>query len=186
MELKGKNASKHITFRAPQGIADVLEREAMHRGIPAGSLLNSILQKWASWDRHAQKMGLVPVPRELLVKIMSDADDDQIHALVEKTLEILKDSVLAMKDVYDLKRCILTLEEYMHATGMTSDHTVVGNVHHFKVNHDMGMIWSLFIRHVMERLLEQFVPDNKASFDLSEGTIVVSVELGSDWDEHDY
>ena len=184
MESTGKSMSKHITFRAPQDIADVLEREATHRGIPTGALLNSILQKWVSWDRHAQKLGLVPVPRELLVKVMSNVDKVQVLTMVEKSLEALKDSVLTMRGGYDLKRCILTLEEYMHATGMASDHTMVGGVHHFKVNHDMGMAWSLFVRYLMERLLEQFEPDRKMSFELSEGTVVISVELGSDWDEH--
>ena len=181
-----KGASKHITFRAPGDVAEVLDREAEHMGISTTSLLNSILQRWASWDRHAQKLGLIPTPKELLLEVISGASEVQIHSLVEKSMKALKDSVLAMKDGYDLKRCISTLEEYMNVTGMASDHTVVGGVHSFKVNHDMGIMWSLFVKYMMEQMFGQFVPDKKVSFDMSEGTVVISVALGSDWDEHNY
>ena len=181
-----KDTSKHITFRASDNVAGVLEREATHLGISTSALLNSILQRWVSWDRHAQKLGLIPTPKELLLEVISGANEAQIHNLVEKSLKALKDSVLTMKGGYDLKRCISTLEEYMSATGMASDHTVVSGVHRFKVNHDMGIMWSLFVKYLMEHLFGQFVPDKKVSFDMSEGTVVVSVALGSDWDEHDY
>lgn len=186
LESVKKDASKHITFRAPGDVAEALDREAKHLGIPTSSLLNSILQKWARWDRHAQKMGVIPVPRDVFMEVISGVSEKQIHGLVEKSMKTLKDSVMAMKGGYDLRRCVSTLEEYMRATGLASDHTVAGGTHRFTVRHDMGIIWSLFIKSVMEQLFGQFVPDKKVSFDMSDGTVVVSVELGSDWDEHDY
>ncbi len=93
---------------------------------------------------------------------------------------------MVIKDGYDLKRCISTLEEYMRSTGMASDHTVINGTHKFTVNHDMGIMWSLFVKYMMEQLFGQFVPDKKVFFDMSDGTVVISIALGSDWDEHDY
>ncbi len=58
-------------------------------------------------------------------------------------------------------------------------------MHIFTVSHDMGMTWSLFVRHMMEQLFAQFVPGKKVSFDMSDGTVTISVAPGSDWDEHD-
>lgn len=129
---------------------------------------------------------MIPVPKDLLLMITSNLNEAQIHDLVKGALKVFKEAVLSMKGGYDLKRCISTLEEYMRVTGMSSDHTVRAGVHCFTVRHDMGISWSLFVKSMLEQLFTEFVPDQKVEFEISEGTAVVRIALGSDWDEHDY
>ena len=51
---------------------------------------------------------------------------------------MIKDTVLFIKGGYDLKRCIETLEDYMRASGMNSDHRIEGDIHIFLIQHDLG------------------------------------------------
>ena len=167
-------------------MADALEHEAKRLNIPTTHLHNSILRKWADWDVNVQSLGLVQTPKEILAYIMSGMSESEIHKVVSKSAEFIKDAVITMEGSYDLKRCIVTLEKYMRATGMAADHTVKNGVHCFTVRHKMGVPWSLFVTSLLKQLFAEFVPDLETTFEMSDGTAVVRIDLGSDWDEHDY
>ncbi|MDE0089899.1 MAG: hypothetical protein OXP12_00850 [Thaumarchaeota archaeon] len=190
--MYGRNGSSdnrgtvHMTIRVPRYVADALEHEAARLNVSTGHLHNSILRKWADWDVSAQSLGLVPTPREVLADTMSGMSESEIRKTVSKSMEFVKDAVIMMEGSYDLKRCVATLEKYMRATGMASDHTVENGVHCFTVRHKMGIPWSPFVASLLRQLFAEFVPDKEASFEMSDGTAVVRVDLGSGWDEHDY
>ena len=175
-----------MTLRVPQHVADALEHEAKRLNMSTGNLHNSILRKWADWDVNAQNLGLVQTPKEVLAYIMSGMSEQEIRKTVSKSMEFFKDAVIMMEGRYDLKRCIVTLEKYMRATGMASDHTVENGAHCFTVRHRMGVQWSLFVASLLKQLFAEFVPDLETAFEMSDGTVAVRIDLGSDWDEHDY
>ena len=114
-------------------------------------------------------------------------NESDIQRIVTRTMKFFKDAVIMMEGGYDLKRCIVALEKYVRATGIASSHTVAkGGIHYFTIRHGMGVPWSMFIESVLRRLFSEFVPDQKIGFEMSEGTLVCKIELGSDWNEHDY
>ncbi len=181
-----KRGTIHMTIRVPQHVADALEHEAKRLGVSTTHLHNSILRKWADWDVNVQSLGLIPTPREVLADIMSGMSESEICKTVSKSMEFFKDTVIMMEESYDLKRCIVTLEKYIRAIGMASDHTIEHGVHCFTVRHKMGVPWSLFVATMLKQLFAEFVPDQEISFEMSDGTVAVRIALGSDWDEHDY
>lgn len=177
----------HITVRAQQHIAETLEQKTKNLNMSASQLHNSILQKWVEWDNDAQDLGLVPAPKEILVEILSCMKEDSIQRIVTRTVKFFKDAVIMMEGGYDLKKCIVALEKYMRATGTASNHTITkGGIHYFTVRHGMWVSWSMFIESVLRRLFSEFVPNQKIGFEMSEGTMVCKIDLGSDWNEHDY
>lgn len=179
-------STKHLSLRIPDHVMSALESDSARLGISVNSMSNSIFKKWAKWDRHAQKLGLIPVPKDMFSMLLPDNDKSHIHALVSTILPFFKESVILMKGRYDLKRCIETLEDYMHTTGIVSEHTVEGPTHCFIIRHGMGDAWSTFINIIMERLFAEFVPDIKAEYDMDTNIVSVRISLGHDWDEHDY
>ena len=112
--------------------------------------------------------------------------ESKIRETVSKSMAFFKDAAIMMEGGYDLKRCIVTLEKYMWAIGMVSNHTVEHGVHCITVRHKMGVPWSLFVASLLKQLFAEFVPDLETTFEMSDGTVVVKIVLGSDWDEHDY
>jgi len=99
---------------------------------------------------------------------------------------MIKDTVLFIKGGYDLKRCIETLEDYMKASGLNSDHRVDGDVHSFIIQHDLGIKWSVFTEQLLSQVFRSFVPDKELKFQTTDSTVVLSIPLGSDFSEHDY
>ena len=180
-----KDSTRHITFRIPEDVALSIESEAAKLNVSTSHVLGGILQRWSKWDRYEEKLRLVPVPREMLSKLVTE-DEKTVRILASQAFLFFKEAVVFMKGKYDLKRAIETLEEYMHATGMTSDHTVNGAVHCFTVQHGMGVAWSMLVQTILRELFSEFVPDAKVDFDMYNGTVSARIALGSDWDQHDY
>src|SRR5574340_226693 len=91
-----------------------------------------------------------------------------------------------MKGNYDLKRAIEALEDYMRASGMTSDHRIEGGIHHFIIQHNLGIKWSLFTEYLLKQIFHQFLPNLAMQCKTTPNTTIASIALGSEFSEHDY
>ena len=165
---------------------DVLESDAARLGISVNSATNSVLRRWANWDRHMRSLETVTVPKLMIQMLMSNADEKSIYNLADGIFPFFQEVVILMKGKYDLKRSIETLEDYMRTTDVISDHRIEGPIHIFTIRHGMGVYWSIFIKTMMGRLFTEFAPDSKVECEMQANIISVRVSLGSDWDEHDY
>ena len=181
-----KEKTRSITYRLPAKIVEELETEAVQKNISQNVLVKQILEKYVSWDRFGDKIGMMPIPRDILESLGSEMDGEDILEIIKTVLPIIKDTVLFMKGKYDLKRCIETLEDYMKASGMKSDHRTEGEIHHFIIQHELGMKWSFFTEQLLKEVFNQFVPEKNLKFQTTKNTVIASIPLGSDFSEHDY
>ncbi len=184
--LKKKPKTRSITYRLPEKIVDELETEAMQKNISQNVLVKQILEKYVQWDKFADKIGFIPVPNGILNALGDELDGKNIDAIIKVVLPIIKNSVMYMKGGYDLLRCIETLEDYMRAAGMKSDHRVEGGLHHFIIQHDLGLKWSVFTEQLLTEIFRGFMPDKNIKFQTTESTVIATIALGSDFDEHNY
>lgn len=181
-----KETTRSITYRLPAKVVEELETEAMQKNISHNVLVKQILEKYLVWDRFADKIGIIPVPKKILEVMGQNFDWVQINQVIESIKPVIKESVLFMKGNYDLKRCIETLEDYMRASGMLSDHRVEGSVHHFVIQHQLGVKWSLFTEQLLKEIFAEFLPNQKLKCQTTESTVIATIALGSDFSEHDY
>ena len=181
-----KDGTKTVSFRIPDHVVAELKSDAARLNVSPNTMLNNVLRRWLDWDRYAEKLDLIPVPKKLLSEIVLGSDAGQIHGLASKALLSFKEAVVLMKGKYDLKRAIETLEEYMTAIGMASSHTISGSVHCFIVRHEMGVAWSMFMRAMLQEMFGELVPETRVDFEMLDGIVSVKIGLGSDWDEHDH
>lgn len=178
--------TKSVTFRFPQVIVEELETEASEKGVSQNVLVKQILEKYIQWDRFAEKIGVIPVPRSILEKLGSEMEGDDINSIIDVIRPVIKESVLFMKGKYDLKRCIETLEDYMRSSGMKSDHRVEGSLHHFIVQHELGIKWSLFTEQLFKEIFHEFLPEKNIKCQTTESTVIATIALGADFDEYSY
>lgn len=181
-----KETTRSISYRLPEKLVDDLETEATMKGISQNVLVKQILEKYTQWDRFSNKIGMIPVPKGILESLGSELDGKDIDEIINLIFPMIKDTVLFIKGGYDLKRCIETLEDYMHASGMNSDHRIEGNIHTFLIQHDLGMKWSVFTEQLLAQVFRSFLPDKPLKFQTTDTTVILSVPLGSDFNEHDY
>ena len=181
-----KETTRSITYRLPSKIVEELETEAMNKNISQNVLVKQILEKYVAWDRFSDKMGMIPIPKGILDSLGTEMDGENISEIIKIILPFIKDTVLFMKGKYDLKRCIETLEDYMRASGMKSDHRIEGATHHFIIQHELGMNWSFFTEQLLKEIFNQFLPNQNIKFQTTKNTVIATIALGSDFSEHDY
>jgi len=167
-------------------LVDELETEAMEQNISQNVLVRQILEKYIEWYRFSEKIGMVPVPKAILQTLGDGMSGKDIDKIIDGIFPIIKDNVMFMKGGYDLKRCIETLEDYMKASGMKSDHRVEGALHHFIIQHDLGIKWSVFTEQLLTQVFRSFLPDQGLKFQTTDTTVIATIALGADFSEHEY
>lgn len=178
--------TRSISYRLPSHVVAELETEAMQRKISQNVLVRQILEKYVNWDRFAENIGMIPVPKDILKTLGEEMEGDTINKIIDVMIPLVKDWVMFMKGNYDLKRAIEAFEDYMRASGMTSDHRIEGEVHHFIVQHNLGIKWSLFTEMLLKQIFYQFLPKLAVKSRTTPNTAIVSSALGSEFSEHDY
>jgi hypothetical protein len=181
-----KEKTRSITYRLPVKLVEEIEAEAMNNNISHNVMARQILEKYIRWDRFANKIGIIPVPKKILDTLGLDMNAEDVDTIINVIKPVIKDTVLFIKGKYDLKRCIETLEDYMRASGMKSDHRVEGDVHHFIIQHDLGSNWSMFTKQLLQEIFHEFVPDTEMKCQTTESTVIATISLGADFSEHDY
>ena len=181
-----KEKTRSITYRLPAKVVEELESEATEKNISQNVLVKQILEKYIEWDRYGNKIGMIPVPKKILDILGNEMEGDDIDTIITALVPTIKDSVMFMKGSYDLKRCIETLEDYMKASGMKSDHRIEGNVHHFIIQHELGLKWSFFTEQLLKEIFHTFEPEKNMKFQTTKNTVIASIPLGSDFSEHEY
>ncbi len=184
--LQKKDKTRSITYRLPVNIVEELETESMQKNISQNVLVKQILEKYVTWDRFSDKIGMIPVPKKIVETLGMDMKGEQIDSAIKVMLPIIKDTVMFIKGSYDLKRCIETLEDYMRASGMKSDHRIEGETHQFIIQHELGLKWSFFTEQMLKEIFHQFLPNKNLKFQTTASTVIASIPLGSDFNEHDY
>lgn len=184
--VPNKEKTRTMTYRLPENLVAELENEAMQMGISHNVLLNQIAEKYIRWDRFGDKIGMIPVPKGVLTSLGIDLESQDINMIVDILKPVIKDNVMFMKGKYDLKRCIETLEDYMRASGMKSDHRVEGSLHHFIIQHGLGMNWSLLTEQLLKEIFHEFLPEKNVKSQTTETTVIITISLGADFDEHEY
>ena len=181
-----KEKTRSVTYRLPVKLVEEIETEAMNNNVSHNVMARQILEKYIHWDRFAEKIGIIPVPKKILDTLGIDMSAEDINEIINVIKPVIKDTVLFIKGRYDLKRCIETLEDYMRASGMKSDHRIEGSVHHFIIQHELGSNWSMFTEQLLQEIFHEFLPDTKMDCQITETTVIASIALGEDFSEHDY
>lgn len=180
-----KEKTRSITYRLPKRLVEELETESVEKNISQNVLVKQILEKFVQWDRYAEKMGIIPVPMNILESLGKDMSGKDIENILKSIMPIIKESVLFMKGKYGLTHCIETLEDYMKASGMKSDHRVEGELHHFIIQHGLGIKWSLFTERLFKEIFHEFLPEKNVKCQTTEKTVIATISLGSDFNEHE-
>ena len=181
-----KEVTRSITYRLPEKLINELDGEAKQRKISQNVLVKQILERYIQWDRYSEKIGMVPVPKEIVETLGSDLDGRDIDEIINVVFPMIKNNVMFIKGGYDLERCIETLEDYMRASGMKSDHRIDGELHTFIIQHDLGMKWSVFTEQLLTQIFRYFATDKDLKFQTTDSTGILKVALGSEFDEHHY
>ena len=152
MKNHNENEHKTITFssRLYSDIFSVLEKEALSQNISMNSLINSVLGRYVSFDRHAKDLELISLTKRAVKKIFSKMNEIDIEQLASEVGGVIH------KELVFLKFNELTFDNLMHVLVVNA--TRYGSVkynfenskHHICIHHSVCGEFSKFLALVHE------------------------------------
>ena len=184
--------TRSITFRLDSEAVDRLQNEADNREITLNVLVNQVLKRYNEWDAMEIKLGMMPVPKLLLTTLIDKSisiareagikdveryRDEIVKEAAKIAFDLMKDSVLFMKNKYNLWVVLAVLQEYMKVSGIKSDHRMEGSGKHiFVIQHELGENWSLFTKELLSMIFENLA-NVAAEISVTRNTTIASVIL---------
>lgn len=184
--------TRSISFRIDSEVVDKLQTESDNREVTLNVMVNQVLRRYAEWDTYEAKIGMMPVPKLLLVSLIEMAisiarreglkdieryRNDVIKEAAKIAFKLMKESVLFMKNKYNLWVVLGVLEEYMKVSGINADHRMEGAREHvFVIQHELGENWSLFTKELLNMIFENLA-NVRPKIDVTPNTVIASIVL---------
>ena len=177
MTLKS-NEHSTVTFssRLQSDVFSVLEKEALTNNISMNSLINNILGRYASLERHAKDIELISLTKRAVRQIFSEMDEKSIENLASEVGGVVH------KELVFLKFNELTFDNLMHVLVINA--TRYGSVkysfekskHNICIHHGVNSEFSRFLALIHEITASQLsikmritnTDQNTVCFEISE------------------
>ncbi len=92
-----KNNSTTFSSRIHNDIFTILEKEASSKNISVNSVLNNVLGKYASLDRHADALELISLTKRAVTSIFQNMDDKEIERIAADAGGVVHKELLFLK-----------------------------------------------------------------------------------------
>ncbi len=145
-DIKQKQ-SKTITFRLDSDLLDELKNETKIEKVNLNLLVSKILSNHILWEKYERKLGLLPMTKPFVKAALDGMTEKQISELATKVeKETLSDILNFMKGEYNVEDFVEILRTWLNVAWMQHDFDRTKNSYVFKIQHDLGEKWSLYVR----------------------------------------
>lgn len=171
-----KKGTSVMSFRLDEDIVEALRREAEEEEVSLNVLANHVFRRYVEWERDAQKVGFIPVTRELLMALMTEVDGRKIEDIIKRIgKNIFKAQILYMQNNYDLDSFLKWMEATNRISGFAQKHVVDGKTHEYIIQHELNMNWSVYMKTLYEMILDD-VYKKQVEFEVTPSTVVFKIE----------
>jgi hypothetical protein len=160
-----------MTFRIDEDVLNKLRIESEHRETSLNTFVNQIFKRYVEWDMFESKVGMVPVPKPIIVELFDKMAKEEIVDMANRIgKNVVRDIALFMKGDINLDSFVSWFEARMRASSIEINHTIKGRSHTFIIKHDLGENWSMYHKTVLDLIFRE-VLDKKVDFDFNAGMI---------------
>jgi hypothetical protein len=175
-------SSETISFRLPRDILYKLRQEAKLKEMSVDTLMTQIAKRHTEWYVNASQIGFVSVRKSLIMRLLDEiADDEKIREIAKEITEESSDFLLLLKKQYNvpIESALDFIESWIKESGYPYLHDTSGpdqNIHHFVIQHDMGLKWSLYLSEICRDLFEELFSITAVRFDITDNTVEFTLD----------
>ena len=148
-----KKKTQTMTFRLDSELVEEIKNDAEFERINVNSLVSKILSNHIVWEKYERKLGLLPMTKPFVQYSINGMDDEAIIHLAEKVeKDTFSDILNFMKGDYTVEDFIEILRSWIYVAWMQHDVIKGKDSYTFKINHDLGRKWSLYIKTLVTEL----------------------------------
>jgi hypothetical protein len=176
--------SDGVSFRLPQDILYKLRQEAKRKEVSVDILMTQIAKQHTDWYVNASQIGFVSVRKSLIMKLLDEiGDDEKIREIAREVAKGSSDFLLLLKKQYNIpiESALDFIESWIKESGYPYLHDTSGidqNIHHFVIQHDMGLKWSLYLSEIYRDLFGELFNVTGVHFNMTDNTLGFTVDTG--------
>ena len=153
-----EDKTKTVSIRLPSSLIEELKQEAKIEKINFNALLSKILGNHTLWEKYERKVGLLPMTKPFVkyaVEKLSDEEIAHLAEVIEK--DTFSDILNFMKGEYTVEDFIEILRTWLNVAWMQHDIERKDNKFIFKIQHDLGKNWSLYVKTLSTELFHDIL-----------------------------
>ena len=153
-----KKKSQTITVRLDPDLIEDLKNDAEMERINVNALISKVLSNHILWERYERKMGLLPMTKPFVKYSIDQMEDSEIiHLAEEVEKDTFADILNFMKGEYSVEEFIEILRSWLYVAWMQHDVIKSKNTWTFKIQHDLGAKWSLYVKTLVTELFHDIL-----------------------------
>jgi len=162
------------TFRLLRELNASLEVEAKNRGLSVNALVSSLITKFDSWDRFADRFHFVSLTDDVLQLILAQSSDEQIAQIADTVgARIVGEGMMFWYKEATVESLITYLNNRCRYAGYGNlEYEKKGNTHVIALQHRLGIKWSIYLHHIIDNVLRKRL-GIVGRFETSESSVIV-------------
>ena len=158
MSKETKKKSQTITVRLDPDLIEDLKNDAEMERINVNALISKVLSNHILWERYERKMGLLPMTKPFVKHAVDQMEDSEIVRLAEEVeKDTFADILNFMKGEYSVEDFIEILRSWLYVAWMQHDMIRGKKTWTFKIQHDLGAKWSLYVKTLVTELFHDIL-----------------------------
>lgn len=149
--------TKTVSFRLPNSLIEELKLESEIEKINFNALVLKILGNHILWEKYERKVGLLPMTKPFVkYAIQKLSDKEIIYLAKEIEKDALSDILKFMKGNYTINDFLEILRTWLNVAWMQQHIEKKNGKLIFKIQHDLGKGWSLYVETLATELFADF------------------------------
>lgn len=166
-----KTKTETISFRLPSLLIDELRKEAEFENVTLNAFVTKIFSNHVKWERYERKVGLLPMTKVFLEKVINQLTNEQIIDLAQKIeKEYFKNILTVMKQRPTTRDFVDVLRTWLTVSWMQHNIVYRNQSYLFNIQHDLGIKWSLYVKTLVSGLSEDILA-KKVEININENII---------------
>ena len=152
-KIESKDKTKTISFRLSSALIEELKQEAELEKINLNALISKILDNHVLWEKYERKVGLLPMTKPFVkdaIQRLTEKEIVHLAEVVEK--DTFSDILNFMNGDYTIDDFIEILRTWLNVAWMQHHIENKNNTVIFKIQHDLGEKWSLYVKTLVTEL----------------------------------
>ena len=157
-EKENTKKTQTNTFRFPLSLIEELKKESDLEKINLNALVIKILSNHVLWEKYERKVGLLPMTKPFVKDAIHRLDEEEIKTLAKEIEKDTFSNILHfMKGSYSVEEFVEILRTWLNVAWMQHYIEKRKDCYVFKIQHDLGAKWTLYIETLIRELFYDIV-----------------------------
>ncbi len=166
----------HSSFRLKEDVLRSLETAAQKRGVSLSTMVNRTLENYITSEMYFEELGFILVSKDFLRKAFSCLNERDAQELGrELGLTVAKEYISFFFPEVNSNNLIKFLD-FWFKRFQSYQHRIDNNRHHYIVNHEINMNFSIALKAMLEGLIEPIFKSSVNVKDFTSGIIAFSFD----------